>query len=121
LTFGTYFNQKVDVLPSSLQSLTFDRYFNQKVYNLPSSLQSLVFGPNFNQNVDNLPLSLKSLTFQGIFNQKLNNLENLSSLEHLILPFNYKLTINLYQIPQTLKTIVGKKTININELRYKFS
>ena len=37
-TFGLWFNQKVDNLPSGLRHLTFRLEFNQIVDNLPSSL-----------------------------------------------------------------------------------
>ena len=74
LTFGYNFDQPVDNLPLTLQNLTFGDYFNQTVDNLPLTLQTLTFGISFNQLVDNLPYNLKNLTFGHNFNQKIDNL-----------------------------------------------
>ncbi len=70
IKFGSYFNEKVDKLPSSLTHITFGREFNQKVNNLPSSLQKITFVEysKFNQRVDQLPTSLTHLDFDGDFN-----------------------------------------------------
>ena len=49
------FNQPVDNLPNSIQTLTFGYCFNQTVDNLKNSIQNLALGFKFNQSVDNLP------------------------------------------------------------------
>ena len=63
LTFGYYFNQKVDNLPSKLTHLSFGGLFSQEVDNLPENITHLTFGYWFNQKVDNLPQNLINLTF----------------------------------------------------------
>jgi hypothetical protein len=80
LTFGNYFNQSVDNLPSSIKYLTFGDDFNQSVDKLPSSITYLKFGHIFNQSVDKLPLSIKYLKFGRDFNQPVNNLPPLTHL-----------------------------------------
>ena len=40
---------------------TFGYWFNQKVDNLPSSLTHAIFGDEFNQKIDNLPFNLKDI------------------------------------------------------------
>jgi hypothetical protein len=79
LTFGLYFNQKVD-LPKNLTHLTFGFCFNQKV-DLPENLTHLTFGWDFNQEVE-LPKNLTHLTFDvySKFNQEVELPKNLTHL-----------------------------------------
>ena len=93
LTLKDNFNQKLENLPSSLQSLTLGYHFNQKLENLPNSLQSLTLGANFCQKLDNLPDNLQRLTLGHIFNEKLENLPN--SLRSLTLGWNFNQKLNV--------------------------
>ena len=105
---GWNFNQKLENLPNSLQSLTFEGIFNQKLENLPRKLQSLTLGFNFNQKLENLSKNLKELTLGYYFNQKLENLPN--SLQTLTLGHNFKQKLDLcIALPRLQILIVHKK------------
>jgi len=69
LTFGDVFNQPVDNLPSGLKHLVFGDAFNQSVDKLSSSLESVTFGKSFNKVIDKLPSSLRCIVFGEMFNQ----------------------------------------------------
>jgi hypothetical protein len=71
LTFGYYFNKKIDNLPKNLTHLTFGYYFNQKVDNFPKNLTHLTFDHYFNKKLDNLPKNLKYLQIKWYYNNKI--------------------------------------------------
>jgi hypothetical protein len=102
LTFCGEFNQKIDNLPNTLTHLTFDWYsrFNQKTENLPNTLTHLTFGRKFNQKIENLPNTLTHLTFSGEFNQKIENLPN--TLTHLTFGWYSDFNQKIYNLPNTL-------------------
>jgi len=83
LTFGGWFDQKVDELPSSITHLAFGTHFQQRVDNLPDSLTHLTFGWHFNQPVDNLPASLTHLYLGALFTHQLDWSTLPTKLEYL--------------------------------------
>jgi hypothetical protein len=125
LTFGFYFNQKVDKLPETLTQLCFDTYFNQPIDNLPKSLTHLTFVLHscFNQPIDNLPKNLTHLTFGINFNQPVDNLpENLTHLKlhcknnKIIIPKNVS---ELYIMNNNI--LINNLPEHIEKLFIKFS
>lgn len=118
----TLFNQKIDNLPNSLETLILSDEFNQQVPNLPHNLinlkfgikfnqdvsclpftiTNLEFGRNFNQSVDNLPNSIITLKFGDMFNQSVDNLPN--SIKNLTFGDKFNQPINC--LPNSINLIV---------------
>jgi hypothetical protein len=99
LTFGKYFDQKVNNLPKTLTHLTFGEHFNQKVNNLPKTLTHLTFDNNskFDKEVNELPLTLTNIIFGEYFDQKkLINTIELSLRLRPKPPLIYRWTVNDY-------------------------
>ena len=106
-----YYDDKLDDLPDSLESLYLPRYFNQPINNLPKSLKKLSIGDfyghdEFNHPIDNLPNSLEYLKLGGKFNQSVDFLPN--SLKIIIIDGQFNQPID--NLPNTLeKLYLGKK------------
>ncbi|CAN0044122.1 unnamed protein product, partial [Scytosiphon promiscuus] len=89
LTFGCYFNQRIDrvVWPASLKQLTFGRIFNQPIEKVvwPTSLQQLTFGNRFNYPIQRTqwPASLRRLEFGYFFDQAVEGVAWPDSLRQL--------------------------------------
>ena len=75
LTFGTCFNQSIDIFPNSITHLTFGYEFNQKI-NLSNQIMYLKLDCNNQYLIDNFPHSIKELELDYAFDLKLNNLPN---------------------------------------------
>lgn len=101
LKFGDKFKQKVDHLPSGLTHLQFGRKFNRKVNRLPNSLLVLRFGAGYNRITDSLPSSLTDLEFGFCFNQCVDNLPQ--SLINLTLGDWFNQTVDY--LPESLETL----------------
>ena len=67
------FNQPVENLPKSLESLTLGYNFYQRANNLPQSLKHLKFGYKY-VSVDNLPTSLETLILADMYSGRVDNL-----------------------------------------------
>lgn len=110
LQLGKQFNKPIINLPTTLKILIIAAYeisycnFNQSLDYLPESLESLSIKLNkvFNMPINNLPRGLKNLVFNcKIFYYPINNLPD--ELETLVIKsFDYN---NTYQIPANLKKI----------------
>lgn len=93
--YSNYFNQSVDNLPVTLETLVIhSKKFNKSIDYLPPSLKSLVLiCPNFYESIDNLPYGLE---FLGINNKNFhihnNGIENI-----------------LYNLPKTLKVFISEE------------
>lgn len=109
LIFHAFFDACVDILVTShLTNITFGDYFNQNVDNLPSSLVHLTFGAAFDRPVDRLPASLKHITFGRNFNEKVNHLP--TSLTHLT--FGYSFFQEVDHLPRSLQYLVFGRTFD---------
>ena len=95
---GSYFNQKVNLLPHQLTHLTFGWMFNQEVDNLPHLLTHLTFGSCFNQEVNWVTPLLTHLTSGFAFNKP--NIYLPSGIKYLKLDCN-----NSYIIAQLSSNI----------------
>ena len=105
LVLGYYFNQSLDYLPNSIESIVFsedaDEYklsnFNHNVDNLPNSIEYIRFGNKFNQSINNLPDSIVNINFSdnSYFNREINKLPLM--LEYLCFEMEYESKINLYE------------------------
>ena len=82
LTFGKYYNYKLDNLPDTLIYLKLSCDYNKRILHLPESLTHLIFGCRFNKSIENLPNNLTHLTFGMDFNKSFNKLpENIKYLK----------------------------------------
>ena len=104
------FNQPIDNLPQTLESLSFGFSFNCTIDNLPQSLRNLSFGNHFNQMVNNLPQTLKKIKFDYLFNCTVDNLPQ--TLESLTVGTSFNQTIN--NLPQSLKKLSLGNNFNQN-------
>jgi hypothetical protein len=92
LTFGSYYNQPTDHLPSSITHLTFGWRYNQPTDHLPLSIAYLTFVICYNQPTNDLPSSITHLEFGYCYNQPINDLP----------PWITHLTFGLHIILHTL-------------------
>ncbi len=88
--------------------------FNLPLNNLPNTIKKIFLGYSFNTQLDNLPSSLELLKLGCCYNQSLDYLPE--SLNILIL--NTK-NIPIYNLPISLKVLVSKTDIQINNLPNK--
>lgn len=108
VVFDNFFDQPVDNLPPTLQSLTFGESFDRPVDNLPPKLQSLTLGFDFDQPVDNLPHTLQSLTFGFKFRQPVNNLP--PTLQNLVFGVYFNQPVD--NLPSTLQSLTFGERFN---------
>lgn len=106
LNLDYHFNQSIDYLPSSIESIFFSEYsneedltsnFNYPIDNLPNSIKYIRFGNKFNHTINNLPDSIFVIEFSetSCFDYEINKLPKL--LEHLKFEMEYNNIINLYK------------------------
>ena len=114
LTFGQLFNKAVDNLPKNITHLTFRSNFDQRVDNLPKNITHLTFGVYFDQRVDNLPKNITHLTFGDMFNQPVDNLPD--SITHLIFGDMFRQKID--NLPNSITHLTFGSLYNVSI--YKF-
>lgn len=110
VSFGEYFNQKLDDLPNNLIGICFglNSTFNKPLDYLPETVAYIGLGRDFNHSLANLPHNLKRLEFSiySEFDKSLDLLPN--SVEEIKLSDNYNTKINKF--PSNLKVLkLGKK------------
>ena len=107
MTFGNYFNQRVDNLPKNITHLTFGDNFNQPVDNLPKNITHLILRQTFSQLVDNLPNTIVELSCGFSSKIKLPH-----CLKKLIITTEYWMVnriLKKMKIPHTVTEIIVKK------------
>lgn len=112
LTFGSFFNKKIDFIPPYLLHLHLELgSFNRKVDHLPIGLLTLKLGHFFNQKINHLPLSLKSLEIGNLFNQRVDRLPH--GLERLILGYGFNRRVD--KLPTSLIYLSLPKVRKVNK------
>lgn len=114
LFFGIHFNQKVDNLPITIQSIIFGIYFNKPIDFLPSNLKFLILGYYYNQPTDNLPNNVVEIIFGHNFNKSICNLP--LKLERIT--FNCCFNKSVAHLPQNIKKIYFVEYFELNRLSH---
>ena len=118
LTFGYYFNQKVN-LPN-IKYIKLDCNNIDIIENLPNSVEEIEFDYNFNLELQNLPNSIKKISFDcySKYDKELNCLPE--SVEYLKLNISYDKRIKKF--PLNLKTIKCNEIyIYIDDFKDKYN
>ena len=83
VVFDNVFNASIDWLPEGITHIQLGTFFNQPLYNLPSTLKSLIFktynevgATYFNNSLNNLPhgLEILEIHYNHKFDKDINNL-----------------------------------------------
>ncbi len=113
LRLGMYYKQPI-ILPDTLKVLKMYYYYNQ-ILTLPTNLQKLYLSEDYAHYID---FSLINLTYLLIGKSYQHKLTFPSTLIALHIPKQYPHTINIKDLPLSLKEIrINMERININQLR----
>ena len=104
------FNQSLNNLPNSIQSLVLGKYFNHSLDYLPNSIKNLVVGNCFSHPINKLPISIENLTILG--NDIKLNIKNLPKSIKQIKFFNNK---------NNFKLFVDKFSNNNNNIKFNIT
>lgn len=72
LTYGDYFNSNYKI-PQSVEHVIFGNNFNQELNDISLTLQSLTLGKSFNKSIEDILPKLKKLTYIKLFNLNYNH------------------------------------------------